>query len=187
MKRRAILFLPVLSSCLLVAAQQHQHGSQQPPPGGAAAAQPAQAGHHAFLEMERQAIERGEGFGMAMPADRSGYPGPKHVLELKEQLKLTPEQVAAMEKLFAEMKQRALERGREVLNAEERLEQMFAEGRSEDELREETYRIASLRAELRWVHLRTHLATRKLLTPQQVEIYTRTRYGSMAGNPSALK
>src|SRR3970282_1633674 len=112
---------------------------------------------------------------MAMPADRSGYPGPKHVLELKEELKLTPEQAAAVGKLFAQTKQKALERGREVLNAEQRLEQMFAEGRSEDELREETYRIASLRAELRWVHLRTHLATRKLLTSQQVEAYTRLR------------
>jgi len=115
---------------------------------------------------------------MALAADRSGYPGPKHVLELKDQLKLTPEQAVGMEKLFAEMKQKALERGREVLNAEERLAQMFAEGRSEDELREETYRIASLRAELRWVHLRTHLAARKLLTPHQVHTYTQLRHGS---------
>ena len=152
-------------------AAQHRHSSQ-----------PAQASHHAFLEMERQAIERGEGFGMAMPADRSGYPGPKHVLELKEELKLTLELVAAMEKLFAEMKQKALDRGRELLNAEQRLEQLFAEGRSEDELREETYRIASLRAELRWVHLRTHLATRRLLTPQQVEAYTRIRHGAAAAS-----
>lgn len=183
MKRSAILFLLVLSCCLLVAAQQHQHGSQAPQPS-ATMAQSAQAGHHAFLEMERQAIEHGEGFGMALAADRSGYPGPKHVLELKEELKLTPEQVAAMGKLIAEMKQKAVERGREVLNAEQRLEQMFAEGRSEDELREETYRVASLRAELRWVHLRTHLATRKLLTPQQVQAYTHIRYGAEMHRPA---
>jgi Spy/CpxP family protein refolding chaperone len=177
MKRAALFSLFVLLCDSLVAVQQHQHGSQLPP-GGATTAQSAQAGHHAFLEMERQAIERGEGFGMALAADRSGYPGPKHVLELKDQLKLTPEQVAAMEKLVAEMRQKAVERGREVLNAEQRLEQMFADGRSEDELREETYRVASLRAELRWVHLRTHLATRKLLTPQQVQAYTHIRYGA---------
>lgn len=184
MKRSAYLLVFILSSCLPIAAQQHQHGAPPPQPGGATTAQSAQAGHHAFLEMERQAIERGEGFGMAMPADRSGYPGPKHVLELQEQLKLTPEQVAAMGKLIAEMKQKAVERGREVLNAEQRLEQMFAEGRSEDELREETYRVASLRAELRWVHLRTHLATRKLLTPQQIEAYTHIRYGAVMHHPA---
>ncbi len=177
MKRITLLSVLVLFCCSSGAAQ-HQHGSQPAHPGDAPAAQTAERGHHAFLEMERQAIERGEGFGMAMPADRSGYPGPKHVLELKEELKLTPEQAAAMEKLFAEMKQKALERGREVLNAEQRLEQMFAGGRSEDELREETYRIASLRAELRWVHLRTHLAARKLLTPHQVDAYIQLRHGS---------
>jgi len=178
MKRYFLGFLLLFPVAVLLA--QHQHGSQPAHPDDAPAVQSAERGHHAFLEMERQAIERGEGFGMAMPADRSGYPGPKHVLELKEELKLTPVQAAAMDKLFAEMKQKALERGREVLNAEQRLEQMFAEGRSEDELREETYRIASLRAELRWVHLRTHLATRRLLTPQQVEAYTHIRHGAGA-------
>ena len=178
MKRYFLGFLLLYPVAVLLA--QHQHGPQPAHPGDARATLTVERGHHAFLEMERQAIERGEGFGMAMPADRSGYPGPKHVLELKEELKLTPEQAAAVGKLFAQTKQKALERGREVLNAEQRLEQIFAEGRSEDELREETYRIASLRAELRWVHLRTHLATRRLLTPQQVHTYLQLRHGSRA-------
>jgi hypothetical protein len=171
MKRALFVLLLFAPICVLLA----QHHGQQP---GAPAAQKTEAGHHAYLEMERGAIERGEGFGMALAADKAGYPGPKHVLELKNELKLTPEQAAGMEKLHAEMKQKALERGREVLNAEERLARMFAEGRGEDELREETYRIASLRAELRWVHLRTHLAARKLLTPHQVHTYTQIRHGS---------
>src|SRR2546429_4746826 len=38
---------------------------------------------------------------LAMVADRNGYPGPKHVLELTAELQLTPEQQTAMEKLFA--------------------------------------------------------------------------------------
>ena len=160
--------------CLLVflfGPAQHPHDSSAPP------ANAAEAAHHAFLEQERQALERGEGFGMAMPADMAGYPGPKHVLDLKTELKLTPDQVAAMEKLFAEMKSRAVERGREVLAAEARLEQMFRDGRSADELREESFRIASLRAELRWVHLSTHLAARKVLTPGQLAAYMQLRYG----------
>lgn len=155
-----------------ILSSQHQHPNTPAPTAN------AQAEHHAFLEQERAAIERGEGFGMALAADRAGYPGPKHVLELKEQLKLTLEQAAAMEKLFAEMKRKAVERGREVLLAEQRLGQYFAEGRSEAELREETYRAASLRAELRWVHLGTHLAARKLLTPEQVAAYKRIRHGA---------
>ena len=152
--------------------EQHPHTPAQP------ASLAGESAHHAFLEQERAAIERGEGFGMAMPADRAGYPGPKHVLELKDQLKLTPGQTSAMEKLFAEMNRKAVERGREVLLAEQRLADYFAEGRSEAELREETYRVATLRAELRWVHLGTHLAARKLLTPLQLEAYQRLRYGT---------
>lgn len=171
MKR--IAFVVALFTTVLVCSLHAQH--QHPAPTGAAAA--AQASHHAFLEQERQALERGEGFGMALPADRAGYPGPQHVLELKNELKLSPQQVAAMEKLFAEMKAKAIERGREVLAAEQRLEEMFRQGRSADELREESFRIASLRAELRWVHLNTHLAARQVLTAEQSAAYLKLRYG----------
>jgi len=153
-------------------AQQHTHTP------AAAGAGTAQAAHHAFLEQERAAIERGEGFGMALPADRSGYPGPKHILELKDELKLTAGQQAAVEKLFAHMKEKAIARGKEVLSAEARLEKMFADRRPEAELREESFRVASLRAELRWVHLEAHLAARKLLTPEQLSTYHHLRWGN---------
>ena len=152
---------------LPLAAQHEQHMKS-----AAATQMPqAMAQHHAFLEAERQAIERGEGFGMAMAADMNGYPGPKHVLDMKKELKLTPTQEAAMQKLMADMKEKALAKGKDVLLAEKRLDEMFAQGKSEDELREETYRVASLRAELRWVHLATHLAAKKILTAKQIEAY----------------
>lgn len=172
--KRILLGLLLLVPALSVTAQ-HQH----PATGDATAAQAPEAAHHAFLDMERQAIERGEGFGMALPADKAGYPGPKHALDLKAELKLTPDQIAAMEKLYAAMKQKAIERGREVLAAEQRLDEMFREGRPEPELREESYRVASLRVELRWVHLGAHLAARKLLTPEQIATYMRLRHGQM--------
>ena len=171
--RRAFLAVLVLVSASVLLAQM-KHGEHPPVPGTPAS---AEAGHHACLEQERQAIERGEGFGMAMAADRSGYPGPRHVLDMRKELKLTPEQVKKMEQLFNDMHKRALERGHELLLAEDRLEKMFAEGRSVDELREETYRVASIRAELRWVHLGTHLAARKVLTSEQLATYMRIRHG----------
>ncbi|MGH9817940.1 MAG: hypothetical protein ACRD6I_17885, partial [Candidatus Acidiferrales bacterium] len=135
--------------------QQAQHAKQGPHENHAQNAHAAQApvavsaeaGHHAFLKLEREAIESGQGFGMALAADRNGYPGPKHILELKEALQLTPQQDAAVRDLMAAMKQKALARGREILAAEARLEEMFRGGRSEAELREETYRIATLRAQ----------------------------------------
>ncbi len=161
------------------AAAQHKHS----PPGAPAAA--AEASHHACLEQERAALERGEGFGMALAADRNGYPGPRHVLELKAELKLTPQQESAMEKLFAQMHQQAVARGREVLIAEARLEEMFGGKRPAAELREQAYRVATLRAELRWVHLSAHLAARKLLTPEQLAAYQQIRHGARPAAPAA--
>ena len=158
----------------LAAQQDHQqHMKSQ-------AAPQAMAQHHAFLDAERQAIANGEGFGMALAADKGGYPGPKHVLDMKKELRLTPAQEAAMQELMAKMKEKALAKGQDVLAAEKRLEELFAQGKSEDELREETYRVASLRAELRWVHLAAHLAARKILTPAQNVKYQELRYGSAA-------
>lgn len=150
-------------------------------PQGAPAA--AQAEHHECLEHERAALERGEGFGMALAADRNGYPGPRHLLELGAELKLTPEQLAAAEKLYARMHQQAIARGREALVAEQKLETLFAENRAEAELREQAYRVATLRAELRWVHLSAHLAARKLLTPAQLAAYHKRRQASHAASP----
>lgn len=161
----------------VVGAQEHT------PPGLGASA--SQAAHHDFLKQERAAIERGEGFGMALAADRAGYPGPKHILELREQLKLTAEQQAAAEKLFAAMKEKAIARGKEVLAAEAQLEKFFAEGRPEAELREESYRVASLRAELRWVHLAAHLEAKRLLTAEQLMTYRHLRWGGAGHTHSA--
>jgi len=162
------LLLPILS----ITRAQHSHQGHTAPTGA------QQAQHHAFLDQEREALERGEGFGMAMPADRNGYPGPLHVLDLKSELKLSSEQEKAMQKLFARMKEQALAGGRDVLQAEQRLEEMFAQQRPEAELRQQTRRIADLRAELRWVHLQTHLAARKILTQAQVATYQHLRHSA---------
>lgn len=84
-----------------------------------------------------------------------------------------------MQKLFAEMREQALTRGKEALQSEDKLEQMFRENRPEAELREQVLRIASLRAELRWVHLQAHLSAAKVLTPEQIALYSQFR---QAGN-----
>src|SRR5713101_3668780 len=117
----------------------------------------AHAGHQACLDAQRDALAKGEGFGMALPADHAGYPGPRHVLDLATELKLSPAQVRAFEK-------------------------MFGENRSEADLREQSFRVDSIYAELRWVHLSAHLAARKLLSPEQVAAYVRLRAPRPPGN-----
>ncbi len=112
-----LVFVAVLLA--FSASPQHQH----PASGGAPAqSESLAAEHHACLEQERQAIERGEGFGMAMAADHNGYPGPRHVLDLKAELKLTAEQEAAINALFTAMKQKAVALGRAILDAEHDLD-----------------------------------------------------------------
>jgi Spy/CpxP family protein refolding chaperone len=135
--------------------------------------------HHSCLQEERASIERGEGFGMAMPADHAGYPGPRHVLDMASELHLTAEQRAGIEKIYAGMKEKALASGKELFQAEERLEGMFRDARPEADLREQSFRVDSIHAELRWIHLSAHLAAQKLLTPEQIATYTRLRHAQM--------
>jgi hypothetical protein len=48
-------------------------------------------------------IAQGLGAGMAFAADQNGYPGPRHVLELKDRLRLTPAQEARITTLETAM------------------------------------------------------------------------------------
>ena len=64
-----------------------------------------------------------------------------------------------------------------MLRAESKLEELFGGNRPEAELREQIYRVASLRAELRWVHISAHLGARRILSPEQLAAYTNLRHG----------
>ncbi len=155
-------------------------GAQNSSPGAQAQQHAASMEHHhSCIEEERASIERGEGFGMALAADNAGYPGPRHVLDLADKLKLTAEQRSAMEKVYAAMHEKAVARGKELLQSEARLEQMFRDGRPEADLREQSFRVDSIHAELRWVHLAAHLAAQKILTADQIALYTRMRQDRM--------
>jgi hypothetical protein len=48
-------------------------------------------------------VGEGRGFGLAFAADQNGYPGPLHVLELKDRLKLTADQEAKTQALLHAM------------------------------------------------------------------------------------
>ena len=149
---------------------------------GPLAAPPAPAGqaaHHACFEEERQAIERGQGFGMALVADRNGFPGPRHILDMKDELNLSAGQVRDVQQLFDKMHSRAVELGNELLAKETELDRLFAQGVSgEASVLHLLTESALLRAELRWVHIFAHLEARDLLTPEQRRGYHAARYAS---------
>jgi Spy/CpxP family protein refolding chaperone len=156
---------------------QHQHGAHAQHGRGAAVAadDSARAVRMSSVE-EVRALLAGEGMGQAKAAELNRLPGPKHVLELADSLKLTPAQRTAMDSLFRQMQRAAQAGGAEIVSAESKLDQLFARTPVDAAQAESLVRgIGMLRADVRWVHLRTHLAAVKLLDAKQVDTYVRLR------------
>jgi Spy/CpxP family protein refolding chaperone len=118
----------------------------------------------------------GEGMGLAMAAELNGYPGPKHVLELHDELGLSPEQLAATQSSFEVMRSAAVELGAKLVKEEEELDRVFAGHRiTLEELESRTSKIARLQGELRAVHLKAHLRMVEILSPAQRHAYLAAR------------
>jgi Spy/CpxP family protein refolding chaperone len=127
-------------------------------------------------------LRAGRGMGLALAAELNGYPGPIHVLELAESLRLSEAQRARIEGLFAAMKGETVPLGEELIALETDLERQFA-GRTitEASLAATMQEIANTQAALRTAHLKYHLATVEVLVPEQVARYAALR--GYAGNP----
>ena len=117
-------------------------------------------------------LRRGGGWGLALPAELNGKPGPAHLLELKDDIGLSDEQVARITAIFEEMRQEAVTAGERLIEAEAALSDAFADDSPSDaELRELVTKAEAIRAELRYIHLSRHLATTPILTSHQVQRY----------------
>ena len=124
-------------------------------------------------------IEAGKGAGYALTAELNGYPGPRHVLDLTVELKLTPRQMERTETLFRSMQREAKALGRELIAGETALEALFAQGRiDETALRTSVASIAEIEGRLRTTNLKYHLIMKSLLNRTQLAAYNRLRgYG----------
>jgi len=124
-----------------------------------------------------QVVGAGRGFGMAFAADQNGYPGPMHVLELKDRLKLTAEQEAKMQHLMHVMFAESKPKSARLLEAEAKLKRLFADKAADDAaVRAAVGEVERARSEVRLVHLLTHLKTRDLLTEDQRRLYHEARW-----------
>ncbi len=127
-------------------------------------------------EKEVQALKAGKGMGLGKVAELNQYPGPRHVLELADELELSQSQLADTQKNFAEMKVNAIAVGSRLLAAEADLEQAFQAGAVDAKSLEEAVQdIGRLRAELRFVHLAAHVRQKHILSEAQVEKYVMHR------------
>ena len=131
----------------------------------------------ALSQDQIDAYLEGLGMGLAQAAELNGYPGPKHVLELAQELGISLNQRSDTEDIFEAMHAQATRLGREIVDQEKQLDQRFVEGRIDEatvvQLSEE---IGRLQGRLRGVHLRAHLAMMRVLNLRQ-----RDRYRALRG------
>ena len=120
-----------------------------------------------------QDLQSGAGWGLAKPAELNGVPGPIHVLELKQDLSLSDEQVEQIEVIWSRMNQKAIEEGNRYIVAEEKIERFFA-SKSENinELENLLNQSSQHLANLRKIHLSAHLETLPILSFHQVKKYS---------------
>jgi len=118
----------------------------------------------------------GDGVGFAKAAELNHYPGPRHVLELASQLKLSAAQRKKTQAILESMKSQAMLLGKQLVEKEQLLDLRFAEGTiSGAELEQLVTEISVIQGKLRAVHLRAHLAQRIVLTQDQITLYDSLR------------
>jgi len=130
-------------------------------------------------------LMNGRGWGLAKAAELNGMPGPAHILEMREDIALTPEQAERIETIRQAMQAEAIRVGARLVDLERDLDTAFASGDVDAKtLRAMVAEIEAVRGELRYVHLAAHLETPEILTPHQVATYNRLR-GYGVGDPCA--
>jgi Spy/CpxP family protein refolding chaperone len=165
-----------LGTTVALAQSQHHHGKHHKQ-----AAQPY-AGQQtrviaSLSDEDVKGFLDGRGMGLAKAAELNGHPGPMHVLDLAEALKLTREQREVVKAAFERMKAKAEALGEAYIAAEKAVDQAFKAGPAD--AAQVAARVAEanrLLGEVRLSHLEAHVEITPLLTPEQ-----RARYAELRG------
>ena len=137
----------------------------------------------ALSDEEIQGLLNGEGMGVAKIAELNHYPGPRHVLDLKDQLNLSEKQRVETQKLFDTMHAQAVRIGKLIIDKEQELDNLFAKKESnEKKIKTLVQEIARLQGELRFIHLQAHFRMKPVLSPEHISQYDLLRgYGPHTG------
>ena len=107
------------------------------------------------------------------------------ILRIRAKKNLSEDQRDRTRALFEEMRNTAVPLGNEVLAKEGELDEAFASGRIDDAaLRRILAEIGRLQGELRYTHLKYHLAMRGVLSSDQIATYNRL-HGYKSGKEPA--
>ena len=135
---------------------------------------------------EIQGYLSGKGMGLAKAGELNHYPGPKHVLDLAEELRLSKEQFSKTKEIYNTMHKEAVRLGKLIVGREKIVDSLFAEQKIDEiQLQSLISEIARAQGELRFTHLKAHLEMKKVLSPKQVDGYDKLRgYKSSGGKDS---
>lgn len=146
----------------------HQHQMQGQANGGMQGMGGGMLG--GISKQEKEALLKGSGLGAGMIAMMNGYPGPKHVLEMGDELELTDAQKEEIGTIFGNAKASFVELGTIMVEKDETLTALFASGSATpSEVERLAREIGDLQGRLRAGHLNAHVRTYDALTPTQRE------------------
>jgi hypothetical protein len=121
-------------------------------------------------------LKAGRGMGLALAAELNGYPGPVHVLEHADALRLSAEQAKRTRDLYAAMQSEAVALGERLIAQETELDRAFADKTiTAARLADLSAAIGVTQGALRAAHLKYHLAQAELMTPPQRHHYAELR------------
>jgi len=143
----------------------------------------------ALSEQKVEGYIQGKGMGMAKAAELNHFPGPRHVLDLAEELELSARQIKQSELIFDNMKENASSLGRQLVDKERELDHQFSKGTINDKLLSQLLGdIGQLESRIRYVHLTAHIQQKALLNNIQIASYDRIRgYRSHGSNQQEHK
>jgi Spy/CpxP family protein refolding chaperone len=124
------------------------------------------------LPADRDGLTKGDAMGTALVAEKNLYPSPKKVLDFKDQLGLTKNQIQKITELIDITTVSASVKGSEIIEEEEGLDQLFGTGTMNDRtLRDKLNKIGKLRADYAFMHLQVYVKVKQILSPNQYERY----------------
>ncbi|MCC6457964.1 MAG: DUF305 domain-containing protein [Caldilineaceae bacterium] len=121
-------------------------------------------------------LMQGRGMGFARMAELNNYPGPRHLLDLQDELSLTPDQVTQIELVFQAMQTDAQALGRDIVLQEQALSDAFVAGTIDSAaLTTQVRLLGEDYGQLRNIHLQAHLEVTPVLTAEQIAHYNDLR------------
>lgn len=122
------------------------------------------------------ALRAGRGMGLSKSAELNRHPGPRHVLDLADALKLSAAQRAQIQTTYDRMHADAIMLGERIVAQELALDKLFnAPPAPAETVKQVTTQLARLNGALRFTHLNAHIDTTRVLTPAQIGAYERLR------------